>query len=97
MNVSRTTSKTRSTLRARKVLHDIGEEKLDESALINHSASPRLAHDSGERHALIEQLAYQYSEARGFSPGHELDDWLAAETVVDARLMGESHAYLMNP
>ena len=27
----------------------------------------------------IAESAYYKAEARGFSPGHELDDWLAAE------------------
>ena len=39
------------------------------------------------REARIERLAYLIAESRGFEPGHELDDWLAAERRVDA---GES-------
>ena len=30
----------------------------------------------------IRRLAYLYSERRGFEPGHEADDWLAAEHEV---------------
>jgi hypothetical protein len=33
-------------------------------------------------HALIEEQAYGHAQARGFAPGHELDDWLAAEQEV---------------
>lgn len=33
----------------------------------------------------IRQLAYLYSERRGFTPGHETDDWLAAEREVRQR------------
>jgi hypothetical protein len=36
------------------------------------------------RHSLIEEAAYRRAEARAFAPGHELDDWLAAEAEVDA-------------
>jgi hypothetical protein len=36
-----------------------------------------------ERHALISKAAYLRAEQRGFRPGHELDDWLAAEAEVD--------------
>lgn len=36
-----------------------------------------------QRHALIERAAYLLAESRGFSPGEELDDWLAAEAEVD--------------
>jgi hypothetical protein len=30
----------------------------------------------------IRQLAYLYSERRGFEPGHETEDWLTAEREV---------------
>ncbi len=39
-----------------------------------------------QRHALIERAAYLLAESRGFSPGEELDDWLAAEAEVDRQL-----------
>jgi hypothetical protein len=32
-----------------------------------------------DRISRIAESAYYKAEARGFSPGHELDDWLAAE------------------
>jgi hypothetical protein len=37
------------------------------------------------RSALIAELAYFRAMGRGFQPGHELDDWLAAEAEVDKR------------
>lgn len=46
-----------------------------------------------DRQQLIEEAAYHRAEARGFAPGHEIDDWLAAETEVDARMGGEGRAY----
>lgn len=46
-----------------------------------------------DRHQLITEAAYRRAEARGFVAGHELDDWLAAEAEVDARLQGEGRAY----
>jgi hypothetical protein len=61
---------------------------------------PTAGSDSGttavsaeQRHALIERAAYLLAESRGFSPGEELDDWLAAEAVVD-RQLGETEADL---
>jgi len=34
---------------------------------------------------MIAQCAYYIAEGRGFEPGHEIDDWLAAEAqVLDA-------------
>jgi len=38
------------------------------------------------RRAMIAEAAYLRSERRGFAPGHETEDWLAAEVEVDALL-----------
>jgi hypothetical protein len=38
------------------------------------------------RRQLIEEEAYHRAERRGFAPGGELDDWLAAEAKVDLSL-----------
>ena len=38
------------------------------------------------RHAMIAASAYLRAERRGFAPGHETEDWLAAEAEVDALL-----------
>jgi hypothetical protein len=35
------------------------------------------------REALVATAAYYRAERRGFRPGHELEDWLAAERDVD--------------
>ncbi len=45
-----------------------------------------------DRHASIAEAAYFRSQHRGFTPGHELEDWLAAEEEVDQRLIGEGRA-----
>ena len=42
-----------------------------------------------ERRAMIAQNAYLRAERRGFEPGHETDDWFAAEAEVDALLRAE--------
>ena len=39
-----------------------------------------------ERRELIAQAAYLRAEQRGFIGGHPVDDWLAAETEIDALL-----------
>lgn len=36
-----------------------------------------------QRHARVALAAYYLAEKRGFAPGHELDDWLAAEKEID--------------
>jgi hypothetical protein len=40
-----------------------------------------------QRAALIAETAFFRAETRGFAPGHEIEDWLAAESEVDAKLM----------
>jgi hypothetical protein len=42
--------------------------------------------EDAERRAMIAEAAYFRAERHGFTPGHELEDWLAAEQEVDARL-----------
>jgi len=51
---------------------------------------PRVAED---RSVAIAKLAYLKAARRGFAPGHELDDWLAAEEEVDQRLAGEGRVF----
>jgi hypothetical protein len=48
--------------------------------------------DPQQRASLIARAAYFRSQERGFAPGHELEDWLAAEAEVDAQLLGGSEA-----
>jgi hypothetical protein len=43
--------------------------------------------DPTQRAALIARAAYFRAQNRGFVPGHELADWLAAEAEVDAELL----------
>jgi hypothetical protein len=43
--------------------------------------------DPGQRAALIAEAAYFRAQKRGFAPGHEVEDWLAAEADVDAKLL----------
>jgi hypothetical protein len=35
--------------------------------------------ENANRRRAIERTAYLLAERRGFAPGHELEDWLAAE------------------
>jgi hypothetical protein len=44
------------------------------------------------RRALIAENAYGRAERRGFEPGHENEDWLAAEAEVDALLRAQQGA-----
>jgi hypothetical protein len=51
---------------------------------------PRVIED---RAVSISKLAYLKAERRSFEPGHELEDWLAAENEVDQRLAGEGRVF----
>ena len=51
---------------------------------------PRVVEDRG---VSIAKLAYLKAQCRGFAPGHELEDWLAAEDEVDQRLAGEGRVF----
>ena len=53
-----------------------------------HTGKTVKAEDAGtdfatERAVMIAQAAYLRAERRGFVPGHELEDWLAAEREVN--------------
>ncbi len=39
-----------------------------------------------ERWRMVATAAYHRAEKRGFEPGHEVEDWLAAEREIDAVL-----------
>lgn len=54
------------------------------------SSSAKSSHQTPDRHASIARAAYFRSQHRGFQPGYEVEDWLAAEAEVDQRLRGES-------
>jgi hypothetical protein len=55
------------------------ERPLEEFA---QSAASDLPSEEAVRQRMIAELAYRRAEQRGFEPGHELDDWLAAETEI---------------
>jgi hypothetical protein len=49
-------------------------------------ASPKPAGPSpAEREAMIRTAAYFRAQSRGFAPGYEWEDWLAAEAEVSAQ------------
>ena len=48
--------------------------------------------DPAARLVMINVAAYFLAERRGFCPGHELDDWLAAEKQIDLALTAATEA-----
>ena len=53
------------------------------------SSQPRSDTNRDER---IRSAAYAAAERRGFSPGHEVEDWLEAEREIDATRAPEQGA-----
>jgi len=64
-----------------------GEPEGQEPGLKSETAT---ANPSGEeRQQRIAEAAYRRAELRGFAPGYELDDWLAAGGEVDGKAVEE--------
>lgn len=59
---------------------------------LDHAGTRTAPRYREDRHASIAEAAYFRSQRRGFAPGHEIEDWLAAEEEVDQRLLGEGRA-----
>jgi Protein of unknown function (DUF2934) len=55
------------------------------------SKPPRFS--SAEREKLIAEAAYWRAEKRGFAPGFQLDDWLAAEVQIDIEMRSPATRY----
>jgi hypothetical protein len=67
------------------------QELTDEAVVkVLESAGPAPAGamnvDPDLRRQMVAAAAYFIAERRGFAPGHELEDWVAAEAAVDSRL-----------
>jgi hypothetical protein len=54
--------------------------------LAPYAPQARAEASAEEIRQLIEQAAYYKAAERGFAPGHELEDWIAAEAEVRRRL-----------
>ena len=80
MNVQAQKSRRRSRKRAVVGNGTVGHSERDKDVrqLVAAEAKDRTA----DPQASIALAAYFIAEKRGFEPGHELDDWLAAEAAV---------------
>jgi Protein of unknown function (DUF2934) len=63
----------------------------EESILENIEQAPGYAEGVSEvdpqlRHAMIATAAYYLAEQRGFTPGHEREDWYRAQAAIDKEL-----------
>jgi hypothetical protein len=62
---------------------DSPESKSDASAS-GAGITPTRAQMPWQQHAEIARRAYELAQARGFQPGHEVEDWLQAEREIEA-------------
>lgn len=60
-----------------------GIHHTDKPQTTNTGSSMQIDVSLEERHALICKAAYLRAEQRGFAPGSELEDWIAAEAEID--------------
>lgn len=63
-----------------------GRRAAEPSAVRQESKSAAKGVSPEERYAMIARMAYLRAADRGFAPGNELDDWLAAEVEFEVRL-----------
>ena len=66
-----------------------GLGKLTHSELPYYAIAAEPPYFRDDRHAAIAEAAYYRAERRDFAPGHELEDWLAAEAQIEKRLVGK--------
>ena len=68
---------------ARSFLRRISPDAVDSSSVQPPAVATVPSDASSSRAALIAAAAYYIAERRGFVPGYELADWLAAECEID--------------
>ena len=57
---------------------------MDARSLPVSALPPATAPGEHERQSIIAEAAYYRAEKRGFAPGLEMEDWLAAEKEIEA-------------
>jgi Protein of unknown function (DUF2934) len=85
---AKSTTRNQPTVKATTITEDAARDVAVVSTTLVSVSAPHI-----NREQLIAEAAYHHAEARSFEPGHELEDWLAAEAEVDARLCSEGCVY----
>jgi len=86
----KTAAKTPAAKTAAKPARPAGKTSLHGSRGSLDAPAAQASLDSEELHRLIQEAAYFKAKARNFAPGHEVQDWIEAESEV--RLRFESGA-----
>ena len=64
-------------------------KKVPESSKSAFTGSGRAELSQEEVRKLVSEAAYYRAKQRGFTPGHEIEDWVQAEAEVMRRIGGE--------
>jgi DUF2934 family protein len=76
----------RAPRKPRATLSRNGAPARDEPPRAEGDRMAKLSQD--EVNSMISRAAYLRAERRGFEPGHEVEDWLAAEAEIRAMIEG---------
>lgn len=78
--------KTASKVSKKPTAKKKASKKTAKKASSKKAASPSPQSLSPEqRHAMICEAAYYIAEQRGFDAGNDMDDWFAAESLIDSQ------------
>ncbi|MEW8028745.1 MAG: DUF2934 domain-containing protein [Candidatus Thiodiazotropha sp.] len=83
---STTTKKTKAKVSKKKVTKKkaITKKRVAKKAVTKRS--PKASISPRERYEMIATMAYYRAEQRNFEPGHDVEDWLECEGIIDHML-----------
>ncbi|MEW8086623.1 MAG: DUF2934 domain-containing protein [Candidatus Thiodiazotropha endolucinida] len=84
--MSTTTKKTKAKVSKKKVTKKkaISKKRVAKKTMTKRSA--RASISPRERYEMIATMAYYRAEQRNFEPGHDVEDWLECESIIDSML-----------
>ncbi|MES9814388.1 MAG: DUF2934 domain-containing protein [Candidatus Thiodiazotropha sp.] len=83
---STATKKTKAKVSKKKVAKKktITKKRVAKKTMTKRSA--RASISPRERYEMIATMAYYRAEQRNFEPGHDVEDWLECESIIDSML-----------
>ncbi|MCG8048781.1 MAG: DUF2934 domain-containing protein [Candidatus Thiodiazotropha endolucinida] len=80
------TKKTKAKVSKKKVTKKkaISKKRVAKKTMTKRSA--RASISPRERYEMIATMAYYRAEQRNFEPGHDVEDWLECESIIDSML-----------
>ncbi|MFI0413985.1 MAG: DUF2934 domain-containing protein [Candidatus Thiodiazotropha sp.] len=80
------TKKTKAKVSKKKVAKKktITKKRVAKKTMTKRSA--RASISPRERYEMIATMAYYRAEQRNFEPGHDVEDWLECESIIDSML-----------